>query len=418
MSWLRALAIIALVSFASAGLLALLSRTPAETRNDKPGRAATDPRFGASFSDEQVARNRAYAGPRYVSIGLITGLQILVLVVLASGPFARLADRVTLLPGGWGVHALVLAVAAAVIGALASAPLSYVGGFAIAHAWGLSTQDLGGWVGDQLRGLLVSGVVSGVAAVAFFGIVRWQPRTWWLWGWVTFSLLTVLLVFLYPVAIAPLFNRFTPVPDRALAGRIERLAARAGIDVEEVLVADASKRSTAENAYVAGLGGTKRVVLYDTLIDSGGPEETEFVAAHELGHAVENHVLKGVALSCLGLLTGFAALAWLARRPGFWSWAGAESIADLRAIPALLLFVAVISLVLLPLENAVSRHFEATADRIAIELTHDPNAAVRSFRRLAFANIADLRPPAPAVWLLFTHPPLPQRIRASLEEAG
>jgi STE24 endopeptidase len=156
------------------------------------------------------------------------------------------------------------------------------------------------------------------------------------------------------------------------------------------------------------------MVLYDTLIRSGSPRETEFVAAHELGHAAENHVLKGVALSSVGLLAGFGMLAFVAARAAPWRWAGAEGIADLRAIPLLLLFLAVASLVALPVENAVSRRFEARADRIAIELTGDPDTAVRSFRRLAFSNLADLRPPRPAVWLLYTHPPIPDRIRAAL----
>ena len=183
------------------------------------------------------------------------------------------------------------------------------------------------------------------------------------------------------------------------------------------MVADASKRSTAENAYVAGLGTTKQVVLYDTLIAAGDRDETLFVVAHELGHDVENHVLKNLLVSSAGLLVGFAGLAWLSTRSGLWSWAGASGIADLRALPLLMLITVMVAVLLLPVQSALSRSFEAHADRIAIDLTEDPDAAVRAFRRLALNNIADLRPPGIAVWTLFSHPPIADRIRSILEHS-
>jgi STE24 endopeptidase len=262
-----------------------------------------------------------------------------------------------------------------------------------------------------VRSLLVAVVTSAIAAVAFFSIVRWLPRLWWMWGWAAFTALTALLVFVWPVLIAPLFNKFTPLEDQGLASRIRSLATDAGVRVDEVLVADASRRTTAENAYVAGLGETKRVVLYDTLVRAGDDDETLFIAAHELGHDVEGHVWKSVLLSSAGLLVGFVVLAWISRYDRLWSWASASGIGDLRAIPVLLLFLTTAGLLALPLQNALSRRFEARADEIAIELTRDPSTAVRVFRRLAFSNLADLRPPPPAVFWLYTHPPIPDRIR-------
>ena len=145
--------------------------------------------------------------------------------------------------------------------------------------------------------------------MVFFALVRWQPRTWWLWGWGAFTLLSVLLAFVWPVLVAPLFNRFTPLQDRDLSGRIRALAAAADVSLGDVLVADASRRSTAENAYVAGFSQTKRMVLYDTLLRSGTERETLFVVAHELGHEAESHVLKNIALSSAGLLGRFSLLA-------------------------------------------------------------------------------------------------------------
>jgi STE24 endopeptidase len=413
----RAIAIVVLAGLVAAAVLAVVSRAPAEVREARPSPDAADPARGATFTEEDIARHDAYRGPSYLSFGLSSAVGIVVLVVLAVALFPALYDATRGLPGGWPVQALVLAALAVVILWAARLPLSYVRGFEMQHAWGLSTQDFGGWLSDRLKSVGVSAVITGIAAIAFFSVVRWQPRAWWLVGWAAFTMLTALLTFVYPVVIAPLFHNFTPLQDPELRARVVALAEDAGVEVEAVLVADASRRTTAENAYVAGLGATKRVVLYDTLLEGGTDEDVAFVVAHELGHQVERHVLKNVVLASAGLFVGFALLAWLAGKPQVWSWAGAGGISDLRAIPVLLLFSAALGLVTMPLQSAVSRSFEARADEIAIELTGDPEPAVKAFRRLAFANLADLSPPAVAVWTLYSHPPIPDRIESVLKQA-
>jgi STE24 endopeptidase len=418
MSVARAALVIATAALLSAGLLALVSRAPAGVRNDRPDPGATDPDLGANFTNAQIERSRAYNGPSYLSYILQTALGLLVLVVLARGPMVRFIDRISGWPGGWVTRAVAAAILVVVVATVASLPLAYARDYAMEHAWGLSTQNEVGWLTDVGRSVLVSAITAAIAALAFFGIVRWQPRSWWVWGWAVFSLLTAVLAFLWPIVIAPLFNKFTPLTQDDLAPRIKALAREAGVTVDQVLVADASRRTTAENAYVAGLGGTKRMVLYDTLLRAGDERQTLFVAAHELGHAKENHVLKGVAASSVGLLVGFGALALLARREGLWAWAGASGIGDVRALPLLLLFAAVAGVLVLPASNALSRSFETRADRFAIDLTHDTDAAIQSFRRLALANLADLRPPRPIVWLLYSHPPIPDRIRAVAESGA
>lgn len=415
---MRAAVIVLALSIGSAATVALVSRTPSEVRRAAPGRAANSPSRGADFSPEDVARHAAYRRPGYLAFLLGTALQVTLLVVLARGPFGRLVEQVQRLPGGWVVHAAVLATAMVVMATAVSLPLGYVRGYAMQDAWRLSTQSVGSWFGDQGRSLLVGAVTAVVTAVAFYGVVRWQPRTWWLWGWATFTALTALLVFIYPVVITPLFNKFTPLGNDGLRTRVEQLAETAGVDIADVLVADASRRTTTENAYVAGLGSTKRLVLYDTLLRSGSEDETILVVAHELGHRMEGHIWKNLALSSVGLLAGFGALAFLARQSGVWDWAGASGIVDLRAIPVLLLFALLAGLVVLPIENTISRNFEARADDIAIELSDSPNTAVRVFRRLGYANLADLKPPAPLVWALFTHPPIPDRIEAVLSRSS
>ena len=418
MSLVRAAVLVVALSLGSAAIVALVSRTPAQVRTATPTRAANSPSHGAAFTAEDVARHAAYRGPGYLALLLGIVLQVTLLVVLARGPFGRLVEQVQRLPGGWVAHAAILGIAIVVLGTAVSLPLDFVRGHVVQHAWGLSTQTAGSWFADRGRSLLVGAVTAAVTAVAFYGVVRWQPRTWWLWGGAVFSALTVLLVILYPVVITPLFNKFTPLADGALRERVERLSDRAGIDIADVLIADASRRTTAENAYVAGLGKTKRLVLYDTLLRAGSEDETVLIVAHELGHRVEGHIWKNVALSSAGLLAGFGVLAMLARQSGVWRWAGASGVADLRAMPVLLLFALLAGLVILPIENAISRNFERRADAIALELSDDPNTAVRVFRRLGYANLADLKPPAPLVWALFTHPPIPDRIEAVLSQSS
>jgi len=413
---MRAVLLIVLLSSAAALIAALASRAPAELRSARPSAEATDPALGPTFTEEQVARHGAYRRGAYAGVAVALLLEIAVLLILARGPLARVLDRSGDLPGGWLSRALIAAAVVAVATWLAQLPLGYVRGYAVQHAWSLSTQSASGWFGDSVRSLLVAAVIALIGAVTFFGLVRWQPTTWWVWGWAGFTVLTALLFFLYPVLIAPLFNRFTTLEDAALARDIRQLAAEAGVPVDDVLVADASRRSTIENAYVAGLGATKQVVLYDTLLAAGSSDETRYVVAHELGHKVENHVTKNLILSSLGLMAGFAALYLLSRRSGLWDWAGATGVGDPRALPLLLVFATVAGLVLLPLQNAISRRFEARADEIALDLTEDPDTAIRVHRRLAFANISDLRPPDIAVWLLYTHPPVQDRIEAAVAE--
>lgn len=414
MTWARALLTIALVSVAAGGLVGLASRAPAEIRQRPADPGATDASLGSTFTDEQVSRHAAYQRPGYLSFGLGLAVQAVALIVLARGPWGRLVAGLEDRVGAWPLRALIAGAVVALVLTIATLPLAFVRGFVVEHAWGLSTQGAGGWVADKLKGAAIGAVTSAVAAAVFYAVVRWQPRTWWVWGWGAFTVLTAVMFLLWPVLIAPLFNRFTPLPEGPLNERFRSLAAEAGVPVDEVLIADASRRTTAENAYVAGLGATKRLVLYDTLLAGGREDQTAFVVAHELGHQAKSHVLKNLAISTVGLGAAFAFLGWLGGRTAFWEWAGATGPGDLQALPLLVLLSIALTVVSMPVEAGLSRRFEAEADRVAIELTEDPDAAVSAFRRLALANLADLDPPPIAVAAFYSHPPIPDRIDSIL----
>ncbi len=376
----------------------------------RPSAADFDPSLRDGFTDTQMRRAEAYRRPGYVALagGLAVQLMALLLVGRALlGPLATAAENRGL---PFPVRAVGVGVALAGILFLAGLPVGFVRGYVVEHAWGLSTQGPLGWLSDQSRSLLVSVVVTGVTAGVFFTLVRWRPSSWWVWGWASFSALTVIMAYVWPLIVATLFNRLTPLQDRDLASKIEQLAADADVDIDSVLVADASRRSTAENAYVAGIGSSRRVVLYDTLLE-GEERQTLFVVAHELGHEAGKHIAISLVLASAGLFLGFGALRSL-QGSSVWGWGGAEGLADIRAIPLLAAFALVASLLTAPASNLVSRRFERQADAFAVDLTDDPDAAVASFRRLALNNISDLEPPQIIVWLLYTHPPIRERIRA------
>lgn len=404
------------VSVAGAVVIAVMARTPGDPAATRPGPGVHDASLGAHFTDEQIARHGSYRAPMYALVGISTLVSLSLLVLLARGPWAGFVDRIGGAPGGWVVLAFVAAASLTLLSILVALPLAYVK-LRIDQAWGISTQDLTGWSVDRGKSAAVGVAIGAIAACAFYGVVRAAPTTWWLWGWGVFSALTGIMFLLYPVVIAPLFNTFTSLPEGELRAQILQLGEEAGVPLDDVLVADASRRTTAENAYVAGIGPTKRMVLYDTLLDSGTPEETLFVAAHELGHRRESHILKGLVMACLGLFVGFALLKWLSGVAAPWRWAGANGVGDLRALPVLLLFSSLLTLVVTPVQNAASRAMERDADRIAVDLTDDPEPAVSSFRRLAFSNLSDLRPPAALVALLYTHPPIRERIERALQRS-
>lgn len=408
MNLLRAVAISFILSCCCAAIVAVVSRTPVEVRAPIPDVGSAT----STFTDAQIARHGAYRGPLYLAYGFSFLTASVLLVLLRGQPMNDLVSSLERVPT-WPLRGAAVAGAVAVITAVIGMPLGFVRGYAIQKAWHLSTQDLQGWTVDQAKGIGLSIVFAAIAAGAFFAVVRWQPRWWWLWGAGAFTALTAIMVFLFPVVIAPLFNRFTPLDDSALVSRIESIAKDVGVKVDEVLVADASKRSTEENAYVSGLGATKQVVLYDTLLEGNPDDQTLFVVAHELGHQRENHVVKGLAISALGLLAGFGVLAWLVGSGRLLRWALVDDITDLRVLPALLLFALVAEVVVLPAQNAVSRAFESQADHIAFEAIDDPAPAVAAFRRLAISNIADLDPPSPVVWFFYSHPPIADRIEAA-----
>jgi STE24 endopeptidase len=268
--------------------------------------------------------------------------------------------------------------------------------------FGLSDQGWGGWLLDRLTSLGIQAVLVSIAVAGAVWLAGRLGRRWWVAGAPALAAIAVLFILAQPLVIQPLFNRFEPLPDERLASQIEELAAGMGVDVDEVLVADASRRTTAANAYVAGLGPTRRVVLYDTLLDGRFTEgEILFVSAHELAHVERRHLWKGLAWFTLLALPGVFALAWVTNRLG-----GLGP----RLVPLGLALAFGYVLLTQPLANVVSRRYEAEADWLALQATRDPASGVALEQGFVTTGLADPDPPGWVTFWFGTHPTPMQRI--------
>jgi STE24 endopeptidase len=349
------------------------------------------------FTPCEVARARAYHRPLYFVVAADIALSTAVTALLA---FSWLGDRLfSAIAGPWWARTVLFTVLVLAVLEAVRLPLAFWRGFVRERRWGFSTQSARDWALDQLKGFAVGVVLTAAAMVALIGSIHLFPTLWPLLAVLGAALLVLVLVFVAPLLLEPIFNRFRPLDDAQLAGALRGLAQRAGVPVRDVLVADASRRTRKHNAYVSGIGSTRRVVLFDTLLAEAAQPELEVVVAHELGHRRHRDVAKGTLLAMTS-----AALAVLAAWP---------LDPTPRRIPLLLLVWGLLELASLPLTAAFSRRLERRADRFALELTRDADAFETVFRRLAKANLADLDPPRLVYALMFTHPTPPERIAAT-----
>jgi STE24 endopeptidase len=364
-----------------------------------------------AFSEEEVRACVAYAKPRqrWALLGLAVDLSLLTALAL-TGEGRGLVRAAAGLAGGWAPGRVALAtIAVLAVRAAARLPFS-LRAFRQDRRAGLATQRLAGFLGDWLKARAVALVLTVLPLAGLVLGARWRPPGW---PWVAALAAAVLVLGLAvagPVLIEPLFNRFTPLEDGPLRGRLLALAARMRVPVRDVLVADASRRSTRVNAYVSGLGRTRRVVVYDTLLRSGRQDELALVVAHELAHVRHRDVLWGtVAAAAAAAAAVLLAVRLFDQRP-LAGLLAVEGLGDPLAAPGLLLLAAAGGLLAAPLANLVSRWAEARADWVALEVSGDPDTAVAVERRLALENRADLRPNPALVAIFSSHPPTMARI--------
>ncbi len=358
------------------------------------------------FSTEELDRSRAYQKPLgrlRIIRGALTAITIVLFIALEAGP--RLVEWVG--ATNWVVQLLVVILALELLSLLYNPALDWWVDLVHDKEWGLSNQTPGGFVSDQVKSLILGAVMYLILLVPLYALIR-GVELWWFWGWILLVTFTVGIGFLYPVVIAPIFNKFTPLEDEDLNGRIADIAERAGVDLDGALVADESRRSTRDNAYVAGLGATRRVVLYDTILEHP-PEVVAQVVAHEVGHWRLNHLRRQIPLAAGLALAMMLALWALSEWSGLWSWAGVEGLGDPTSLPILLVAIQLGFGTMGVLSSLVSRAFERQADVQALELLGDPDGMRDMIRRLHVKNLSDLDPGL-VKRVQATHPPAAERL--------
>lgn len=373
---------------------------------------AINPSIGQYFSMTLAEKARVYNLPFRVLYIVRLGSQVLLLsYLLLSSRGKRIFQRIQKLSRHyWLVTGLSILFIWLIV-QLLSLPFTYYLGFTWQKIWGFSTQSQMAWWIDYLKSSGIDLLISLTGGLIFFGLVNHFARSWWLIGSFFLSLWLVIDYLFWPLLIAPLFNHFEPLANPAIVTMVQDLAHKAGLSINGILVMDASKQTTYANAYFTGLGASKRIVIYDTLLNHYSFPEVKAVIAHEMGHWRHDDVIMGLFYGMLGVFTVFGLLTiflrpWLAERdkksPQLW--------AALQLAALLLLFVSN------PLQNAVSRQMELNADRFSLELTGDLPTEIQLQKDLTKTNLSDLSPPSFIVWFSYDHPPVLARIEALEKE--
>jgi STE24 endopeptidase len=363
------------------------------------------------FTPAQIERGRNYTNGQLWLLLAATGAQGAVLVAVALGRPAALRRGLERLEARPILGAAVAGAGLSVALGVAALPAG-VAGHERAVDYGVSTQSLWFWLTDAAKaGGIAAGLAAGGAALLIALARRFGGR-WWLPGSVAVAALAAVFVWLAPVVLAPLFNRFTPLgPHSAARSEVMSLGRRAGVDIGQVYRVDASRRVKSLNAYVDGIGSTKRVVLYDNLLERTKRPELKSVVAHELGHVKHDDVLRGLAFVALaaplGLVFVRELVSALARRTD-------ASPSGPTGVPAYALGLVLASLILGVVGNQLSRRIEASADTFALRLTHDPKALIEVQRRLVTSSVGNPDPSDIVTALIGTHPPAVERIGAAV----
>jgi STE24 endopeptidase len=360
------------------------------------------------FTREEIERARRYHRPLHRVRLAELALGVVVPGALAFGEAGRLVDG---LPWWWLEVLALTALVVVVVVALARLPLALYR-YRHEQQWEFSTQGLGSWVADQAKGLAIALVLVGVPMLGLVGLARAFPDAWPLVAALGAALLVLFVSFLAPVVLEPVFNRFEPLANERLAAELRALAEQARVPVRDVLVADASRRTRKHNAYVSGLGRTRRVVLWDTLLDRGREPEVKLVVAHELAHRRFRHVAWSTAIAMAGAAAAVLVLWACLRWDGLRDVLGISGADDPGVVPFVIFVFTVLELLFAPFGATLSRRFERSADRFSLELTNDSDAYEATHLGLARENLSDIDPPRLYYLALHGHPTAPERVAA------
>jgi len=413
----------ALVSATAQPAPAAGNPTPGDLQAHQPPLQLTVTEY--CLSPDKLAKAEALYKTRTVLylVDMVFGIAVLwvVLKLRVAPVFRDLAERAS--SNGF-MQALIFVPLLTLLIAAASLPIE-IYGHHISLAYGLSVQGWASWAADWCKAEVVSLVIVVPMVFALFRIIRKSPQRWWFYFWLLTLPFIVLIIFVAPVILDPMFNTFEPLEKKQpfLVSEIERVTQRGGLSIprDRMFEMEASEKVTTYNAYVTGVGATKRVVVWDNTSRDLTVPETLFVFGHEMGHYVLNHIYKGLAFAVVLMLAGLwlgrrFVLAMLARWGEAWQIRG---INDLAALPVLMLALSLLTLVGEPIGNAFSRHIEHQADIYGLEVTHGlfPNnnqVAASSFQKLGEKSYDYPTPNPLLVFWTYTHPTIADRVRFSL----
>jgi Zn-dependent protease with chaperone function len=392
--------------------------SPAPAISDESRKQPTD---AFRLSKEQYDKAVAYSRAGYTLHFVSTAWGILVLVALLGwGVVAKIRDVAVKGSRNPSVQAIVFVGVLSVVTGVLHLPLSMYW-HRLSLRYEQSVQGWGSWLWDWTKGELIGIVLGSIVALILYLVIRWKPRTWWLYFWFASIPLLLALVLVAPWVFDPMFNKFTPLGEKhtELVQSIEQLTQKAGMPIprERMFLMEASAKTNQINAYVTGLGASKRVVVWDNTIKKMAPDEVLFVVGHELGHYALDHVFKGIVFGLAGIFVAlyivYRALRWVLARWGV-TW-GVPSQQDWSALVVILLIFNVIAFFAEPIGNSFSRSQEHAADVYGLEVTHGiiPNsneAAAHAFQVMGELDLADPNPsPIITIWL-YGHPPLAERL--------
>jgi len=413
---------LSLVAAASPAFAQAPSASPAPTSYPTPSIAdGTDPATATrAWLDSVPADKRAqsdayFEGGYWLILWNFLMSAAISIFLLASGLSARIRDFVERITRFKAMQIALYAIAFILLSAILGFPLSAYEGFYREHQYGMATQNFGAWMGDQIKGLVFLMIGLPLFLMLIYAIFRKAARTWWIWGALAITVFGLLISFLFPLVIAPAFNKYTPLEDPAIRDPILALARANQIPTQKVFVVDASRQTTRVSANVAGFMGTTRIALNDNLLKQCSLGEIRHVMGHEMGHYVLNHGLKLatsqaiIFLVIFGLTNLFFQV--LLRKRGA-SW-GVRDLADPAGLPMIVLIISTLSFFATPIRNTVTRVAEAEADIFGLNTAREPDASAKVALKLG--QYRKLDPTPVEEFMFFDHPSGRARIRMAMD---
>jgi STE24 endopeptidase len=367
--------------------------------------------FQGRVNGERFSKIAAYTldSTRF-GIGATLFDQVLLLFILLAGFLPWLVRVINTWELGFVGSGLIFFAVLAMIGNLVDIPFDLYSTFVIEDRYGFNTRTMRLWFSDWLKGLAISCILGGIVLSFLLALVYYFENSWWLLAWMAISVFELLIMWLYPVLIAPLFNKFEPITNEDLEAKIRGLMEKAGLAVKGVFQMDADKRSRHTNAYFTGIGRTKRIVLFNTLLDSHPDEEIISVLAHEAGHWIKKHTIKQLIMVEILSLIGLFILAKLLRWPLIYQTFGFEEQIAYVGLFLVSVVLSPLGYFLMPIESALSRRYEKEADEVAVKLLGTAAPMKEALIRLSADNLANLVPHPMFSWFNYSHPPPVERI--------